>query len=276
MHMAHARPLLFARKPAPVQICWLAYPGTTGMTAMDYRLTDPYLDPPGADEECYAEKSFRLADTFWCYDPLTTEPAVNPLPALKNGFITFGSLNNFCKVNEPVLKLWAQVLRAVDRSQLLLLAPETRHRSHVTDFLESDGISSDRIRFADLRPRSDYLQLYHQIDLGLDTFPYNGHTTSLDSYWMGVPVVTMAGETVVGRAGVSQLMNLELPELIARSPDEFVAIARGLVNDLPRLSELRSTLRPRMEASPLMNAPRFAHSIEAAYREIWRVNCDSP
>jgi predicted O-linked N-acetylglucosamine transferase (SPINDLY family) len=187
--------------------------------------------------------------------------------------VTFGSLNNFCKVNEQVLALWARVLKTVDRSQLMLLAPETRHRSYAIEFLESAGVSSGRVRFEDLRLRRDYLELYHQIDIGLDTFPYNGHTTSLDSYWMGVPVVTMAGETVVGRAGVSQLMNLKLPELIARSPDEFVAIASGLAKDLPRLGEIRSTLRARMEASPLMNGPRFARSIETAYREIWRASC---
>ena len=123
------------------------------------------------------------------------------------------------------------------------------------------------------QPRRKYLELYHRIDLGLDTLPYNGHTTSLDSYWMGVPVVTLVGQTIVGRAGLSQLMNLQLPELIAHTPDQYVEIATNLASDLPRLSELRGTLRARMEQSPLMDAPRFARDIEAAYRTMWRTWC---
>src|SRR5205807_9165080 len=122
MHMAHGRPLLFARKPAPVQVSWLAYPGTTGLTTIDFRLTDPYLDPPGLDETCYSEQTVRLPDSFWCYDPLTDQPPINALPALQNGYVTFGSLNNFCKVNESVLNLWSRVLKAVDRSRLMILA----------------------------------------------------------------------------------------------------------------------------------------------------------
>jgi len=273
MHMMGSRLLLFARKPAPVQVCWLAYPGTTGLATMDYRLTDPYLDPPGQFDRFYAEKSIRLADTFWCYDPLTCEPPVNKLPALDHGVITFGSLNNFCKTNAVVLKLWARVLHAAEQSRLMLLAYEGLHRQRTMEFLVQEGISAERIVFATPRLRPQYLGLYHQIDIGLDTVPYNGHTTSLDAYWMGVPVITLVGNTVVGRAGLSQLTNLGLPELIAQSADEFVTIAWQLASDVNRLSVLRHSLRQRMQQSPLMDAPRFARNIESAYSAMWRRWC---
>jgi len=273
MHMAHGRPLIFALKPAPVQVAWLAYPGTTGIDAIDYRLTDPYLDPPGQHDEEYSEKSIRLPDTFWCYDPLATEPAVNPLPATTAGHITFGSLNNFCKVNEGVLALWSQVLGAVPESRLLLLSNQGRHRERVLGVFKENGISPDRIEWLTPVPRRPYLEAYHRIDLCLDTFPYNGHTTSLDSFWMGVPVVTLVGQTVVGRAGLCQAMNLGLPELVARSPDHYVELAVGLATDLPRLAGLRASLRQRLQASPLMDAPRFARHVEAAYRQMWLAWC---
>jgi protein O-GlcNAc transferase len=273
LHMAKNRMLLFARKPAPVQVTWLGYPGTTGLSTMDYRLTDPYLDPPGSDDHFYSETSVRLPDTFWCYDPLDTALAVNGLPAQSRGFITFGSLNNFCKVTEQVPRLWAQVLKAVDRSRLMILCPEGSHRQPLLDLLQREGIHPDRIELVAPRPRAEYLELYHRIDLGLDTLPYNGHTTSLDSIWMGVPVITLVGRTAVGRAGMSQSTNLGLTELIAQTPQEYVEIAAGVARDLPRLAELRRTLRSRMQASPLMDAPRFARNIEAAYRRMWRNWC---
>jgi predicted O-linked N-acetylglucosamine transferase (SPINDLY family) len=273
MHMADGRPLVFSRKPAPVQAAWLAYPGTTGLSAMDYRLTDPYLDPPGLNDSFYSESSIRLPDSFWCYDPLVTEPAVNPLPAQTNGHVTFGCLNNFCKVNEPVLRLWAHVLKTVPGSRFMMLCPEGNHRQPLLDVLQREGISPDHVELIAGRPRLQYLELYHRMDVGLDTFPYNGHTTSLDSFWMGVPVVTLVGQTVVGRAGLSQLTNLGLPELIAQTPEQYVQIAADLTGNLPRLAELRRTLRARMQASPLMDAPRFARNVEAAYRQMWRNWC---
>jgi predicted O-linked N-acetylglucosamine transferase (SPINDLY family) len=272
MHTAGNRLLVFARKPAPVQVCWLN-PGTTGLSTIDYRLTDPYIDPPGLHDHDYSEESVRLPDTFWCYDPLASEPAVNALPALENGYITFGCLNNFCKVNVSVLKLWAQVLKAVDGSRLMLLAAEGSHRQHTLDLLEQEGVKPDRVTFVARRPRQQYLELYHRIDIGLDTFPYNGHTTSFDAFWLGVPVITIVGQTAVARGGLSLLRNLGLPELIAEKPEQFVSIAVELTNDLPRLRDLRATLRDRMHASPLMDAPRFARNIEAAYREMWRRWC---
>ncbi|MGA2231992.1 MAG: tetratricopeptide repeat protein, partial [Tepidisphaeraceae bacterium] len=266
MHMSYGRPLLFARKPAPVQVVWLAYPGTTGMSAMDYRLTDPHLDPledPPGDRDCwYSEESVRLPDSFWCYDPLTSEPAVNELPALLNGRVTFGCLNNFCKVSDRTLALWGRVMAAVGNSRMVMLCPPGGHRSRVLDKMGEGGIASERIEFVEFQSRKRYLEVYHRIDLGLDTFPYNGHTTSLDSYWMGVPVVSAIGVTAVGRAGWSQLSNLNLRELAGETGEDFVRIAVELAKDLPRLGELRRTMRERIERSPLMDAGRFARGME--------------
>jgi protein O-GlcNAc transferase len=274
LHTDHNRLLVFARKPAPVQVTWLGYPGSTGLTTIDYRLSDPYLDPPGMDESVYSERTVRLPDTFWCYDPLDgRELPVTALPALETGVVTFGCLNNFCKINDGTLALWAQALRQVGSSRLLLLTPEGSHRQAATEVLAREGVAGDRIEFVPRRSRRDYMKLYQRIDIALDSMPYNGHTTSLDSFWMGVPVVTQVGRTAVGRAGWCQLSNLGLAELAARTPEEFVRIAVAWAADLPRLSQLRSTLRQRMEASPLMDAPRFARNMEAAYRGMWRTWC---
>jgi len=172
------------------------------------------------------------------------------------------------------LRLWARVLRAVDCSKLILLTGEGSHRQRTLEFLETEGIAAERVVFQGFLPRPDYLKLYHHIDIGLDTFPYNGQTTTLDAVWMGVPVVTILGQTTAtARAGASLLHNLGTPELVADSPNQFVSIAVELANDLPRLSELRASLRQRLKQSPLMDAPRFAGSVEAAYRSMWQRWC---
>jgi predicted O-linked N-acetylglucosamine transferase (SPINDLY family) len=273
LHMLGNRLPLFARKPAPVQITFAGYPGTTGLEAIDWRITDRHLEPPGS-EHAFVEKPLVLPDTFWCYDPRSTEPAVNVLPAMQAGYITFGCLNNFCKLNDAVLTLWAKVMRQVEHSRLLLLAPEGKHRIRTLEFLSAEGIGAERVEFVGHQSRGEYLLTYHRIDLGLDTFPYNGHTTSLDSAWMGVPVVTLVGSISVGRAGLSQLSNIGLEELAGATPDEFMRIAVELAGDLPRLTQLRSALRQRMEQSPLMDAGKFARDIEAAYRAAWQAWCE--
>jgi predicted O-linked N-acetylglucosamine transferase (SPINDLY family) len=277
MHMGGNRLQLFASKPAPVQVAWLAYPGTTGLPAMDYRITDVHLDPPDVDvSEIYSERSVCLPDSFWCYDPLTRAPEVNPLPASRDGTITFGCLNSYKKTNAEVFALWARVLRAVDRSRLLLLAQPGEPRARARDEFARAGVDPDRLEFVELQARRDYLAHYHRIDCCLDTFPAGGHTTSLDSFWMGVPVVALLGRTAVGRAGLCYARNLGLEELVAETPDQFVAIAVDLTRDLPRLARLRAELRGRMERSPLMDGPRFARNLESAYRGIWRRWCETP
>lgn len=278
VHMGGNHLLAFARKPAPVQVTWLGYPGTTGMDAMDWRLSDPYLDPPpksgtanepGPNDAFYSERTFRLANTFWCYDPLADGPAPNNLPALDKDSVTFGCLNNLCKLNDDVLVLWSRVLLAVPRSVLLVRVPAVSAQRRVLATLQQLGIDPTRVQLVGNQSRMDYLKTYHRIDIALDTFPYNGHTTSIDAFWMGVPVVTLIGRTVVGRAGWSQLSNLGLTELAATDADQFVAIAKDLAENLLRLNDLRDGLRQRLQQSPLMDAPRFARSIESAYRQMW-------
>ena len=273
MHTGNNRLLVFARKPAPVQVTYLAYCGSTGLGTMDYRLTDPYLDPPGRDEQFYSEQSVRLQETYWCYQPPIAMPPVNPLPALEAGHVSFGSLNNFCKVSPPVLAAWSRLLKAVPGSTLLLHAHAGSHRDRVRTFLTEQGISAGRLTFVDFLPTAEYFRVYQQIDVALDTFPYGGGTTTCDALWMGVPVVSLAGQTAVGRGGLSILSNVGLPDLVARDLEQYVEIAASLANDLPRLSQLRATLRGRMQKSPLMDAPRFARHIEAAYRDMWRRWC---
>jgi protein O-GlcNAc transferase len=280
MHMAGGRPLMLARKPAPVQVAWLAYPGSTGSWAIDYRLTDPHLDPPGQHDDWYSEKSIRLPDTFWCFDPYglaadrtASLPEPGQLPLENDGFVTFGCMNNFSKINEHILSLWSRVLGKLPTSRLRMLAVRGDCRQRTLDKFAAKGIAAERIDFVDFQPRPLYLEEFTKIDICLDTFPYNGHTTSLDSYWMGVPVVTLIGPTVVGRAGWSQLVNLKLTELAAKTEDEFVRLALKLADDPRGLAELRRTLRNRIASSPLMDASRFARNIENAYRAMWTQWC---
>ncbi|MHB1555917.1 MAG: O-linked N-acetylglucosamine transferase, SPINDLY family protein, partial [Isosphaeraceae bacterium] len=276
LHTAGNQLLVFARRPAPVQVTWLGYPGTTGMSAIDYRLTDPYVDPPGLYDDRYSERSWRLPDTIWCYEPHPDSPPVNDLPAGENGVLTFGCLNNPVKINEPSVAIWAAVLRAVPRSRFLLRTFRGPARGRVLAMFERQGIGANRLEFVDALPRLEYLRQYHRIDLALDPLPYNGHTTSFDAAWMGVPTLTIPGRMAVGRVGSSILHNLGLEDLIADSPEGLAAIAARLAADRPGLRGLRASMRDRMARSPLTDAPRFARGIEHAYREMWRGWCHPP
>ena len=272
LHSAGGRLRLFACKPAPVQITWLGYAGTTGLDAIDYRITDPYVDPPGTDLGVYSEACLHLPETLWCYDSLDPDLSVGPLPALTAGVVTFGCQNSYRKVQPGVLSLWARVLRELPGSRLLLYAEEPSQKS-ILRKLSAEGVEPERVEFGRRVSRREYLGRYQRIDIGLDTFPFTGATTSLDALWMGVPVVTLTGGTSLHRAGTCLAMNLGLPELVASSEPELVAKAVALAGDLPRLAQLRAELRPRLEASPLADAPRFARHLEAAFRTAWRRYC---
>jgi len=276
MRMASNRMLCFALKPAPVQVTYLAYCSTTGLEEMDYRLSDPYLDPPNRDERWYSEKTVRLPRTYWCYAPAEEAPLPGPLPALENHFITFGSFNAYSKVTPPTWQVWCEILRQVPRSKLLVHAPPGRHRGKAYDILRSYGLDPKRLTFLPSTGTIEYFQQYQQIDLALDPFPYTGGTTTCDALWMGVPVVSLAGDLAVTRGGLSILSNLGLQELVADSPAKYVQIAVSLANNTHILSELRATLRQRMASSPLMNPTQFARDVEAAYRLMWREWCAKP
>jgi protein O-GlcNAc transferase len=276
MHMDGARRLLFARRPAPVQVAWLAYPGTTGSPSIGWRLTDPWIDPPHDPDidDQYTERSLRLPDAFWCYDSLASDVDVNDLPALTNGYITFGCLNNPCKLTDATLALWSQVFAALPDSKLLLMAPEGSARERLIERFKAIGLDPARVKFIGFQARADYLRTYQQIDIALDTFPANGHTTSLDAFWMGVPVPTRYGRSAVSRAGLCLLANLGLPELATDNDADYAAIVTTLARDIPRLAALRAGLRARMEASPLMDGARFARNMEAAFRHMWQAWCE--
>jgi predicted O-linked N-acetylglucosamine transferase (SPINDLY family) len=265
LHMAHNRLLAFARKPAPVQVTYLGYCGTTGLGTMDYRFSDPYLDPPGSDLSCYSEETVRLPRTYWCYQP-RGEPPVGEAPAARNGYVTFGCMNSFAKVSPATMELWAAVLRRKAGSKLILHCRPGGHRNEVLQFFEARGVARERVELIGFQPCPDYMQTYQRIDIGLDPFPYGGGITTCDALWMGVPVVTLSGRTAVGRGGRSILSNLGLGELAASSEQEYAQLAM----ETDRWIQLRGTLRQRMRESPLMDVPRFARDVEGAYREMWR------
>ncbi len=275
LHMDRNRLRVFARRPAPVQLTYLGYCGTTGLQAMDYRLSDPFLDPPGADLGGYSEKTMRLSRSYWCYEPLGPSPDVSPPPALVAGHLTFGCLNNFAKVSPAALELWLGILQAVPASRLLLHAPAASCRERIRRSFDSCALPAERLEFVAREGWPEYIRTLQRVDVALDPFPYGGGITTCDALWMGVPVVSLSGKTAVGRGGRSILSNIGLPELIADTPLQYLEIARELANDLPRLSQLRKTLRQRLDQSPLRDAPAHARQIEAAYREMWIAWCKS-
>ena len=278
-HTARNRLLVFARKPAPVQVTWLGYPNTTGLDPIDYRITDAVSDSVGQTEAWHSEKLVRLPEVFSCYRPPNQAPEVNVPPVLKNGYIMFGSFNHFAKINATVLDLWARLLVRLPASRLLLKArsladPETA-KQVLAVFAEHD-VTADRL---DLQSGelsvAAHLDLYHGVDIALDPFPYNGTTTTCEALWMGVPVITLAGQTHVSRVSASLLTHLGRPEWIASSETEYIEKCAGLAADLPWLAELRAGQREQMRLSPLCDAPRFTKNLEAAFREVWRRRCEA-
>jgi protein O-GlcNAc transferase len=277
-HTGNSRLLVFARKPAPVQVTWLGYPDTTGMPVMDYRLTDEVADPEGNSDEYYSETLVRLKEGFLCYLPPDGAPDVSRLPALESGRITFGSFNNLPKVNEKVIEEWSRILLQVPGSSLLLkgksLADEsTKHR--YMDLFIKNGVTSDQIKMLPKTSSiSEHLDLYNRVDIGLDPFPYNGTTTTCEALWMGVPVVTLRGDRHSARVGESILTRLGLKELITVNGEEYVRRAVRLAGVLDRLEELRAGMRRRMMESHLCNSKSFARIIETAFRGMWKSFCD--
>lgn len=272
-HTAGNRLGVFARRPAPVQATWLGYLNTTGLEAMDYRISDAYADPPGAADALHSERLVRLPASQWCYRPFA-EAAVTPLPARVSGTVTFGSFNNLAKLTPPVIDLWARLLAALPAARLSLAAvPQGKARERLGERFAVHGVETSRLTFLDRLPAERYWELFFGVDIALDPFPYNGGTTTCDALWMGLPVVTLAGERSVSRSGASLLATLGHPEWVARSPDDYVAIATALAGDVAKLAELRSGLRQRMQASPLMDEAGFTAALENAYRRMWRDWC---
>lgn len=279
-HTANNRLLVFARKPAPLQVSWLGYPNTTGLSAIDFRLTDARADPPGNSDALHTESLVRLQHSFLCYGAPHNAPETGSPPSQSAGHITFGSFNNLAKTTPEVIRSWSRVLSGVPGSRLLLKSratgdPATRQRL-LTLFSET-GISAERIGFLEPEASHDkHLAAYRQIDIALDTFPYNGTTTTCEALWMGVPVITLAGRVHAARVGVSLLTQAGLQDLIAQDETGYTDAAVRLSRDTQRLAALRSGLRQTMRHSSLCDDGGFTLELERAYRHLWADWCRSP
>lgn len=271
-HIARNRILLFAYKPAPIQISYL-YQATTGLAAMDYRITDTYADPIGMTEHCYSEELLRLPNSYWCYQPPMEAPEVSELPAINSKQITFACVNHLSKVGPSVIALWSQILQKVKQSQLMIFSHSGDTNKHIIQSFEKHGITIAQLLIRNHQSFAEYLKAYELIDITLDPFPYNGGTTTCESLWMGVPVITLAGNSCMSRGGVSILSNIGLKDLIAHTSEDYVQIAMRLATNLPNLQQLRSQLRKKMRSSPLMDAQAFTHNLEFIYREVWKKWC---
>jgi protein O-GlcNAc transferase len=271
-HTSGNRLPVFARRAAPVQVSFIGYPDTTGVAEMDYRLSDAIADPPGSERLC-TERLVRLPGCFLCYRPPDTAPAVERPPCEKNGLVTFGSFNNLAKVNPEVIAVWAQLMRELPESRLVLKNPSltdksTRERYEV--LFADAGISAERVRLLGYIPDDvGHLGAYAWIDIALDTFPYNGTTTTCEALWMGVPVVSLRGDRHSARVGASLLAAAGFPEWIADTPGQYVHIARSLAQDAARLADLRMHLRDRVAKSRLCSGEGYARAVEGAYDEMY-------
>ena len=280
LHMSGTRLRAFAMRPAPVQITYLGYCATSGMTAMDYVLTDRNLDPydgpdpaGGAPSPIHSERLLHVDGCYWCYGEPSGLPDTNPLPAtaVNNGTVTFGSLNSFTKLNDGVFDVWAELLRRVPNSRLFLVVPGGPERQEfVRQLWVRRGIAGHRIAMTEIVSAFEYFLLYQNVDIALDPFPYAGGTTTMDALFMGVPVVTLEGRWATARAGVTLLKTAGLSQWITQTPEQYVQLATALAADLPGLAQTRANLRNHLRSSPLMDAPRFAADLCNALRRAWR------
>jgi len=277
-HTADNRLLMFSLRPAPIQATWLGYPNTTGMSCMDYRLTDAVADPPGAVDRWYTEKLIRLPHAFLCYQSDEANPAVTACPHPEQGHITYGSFNALPKITPDVIRTWAAIMTATPDSRLILKATAFKHestRERIIEAFGKHGIAAERLDLPGLVPnRDEHLAMYSKIDIGLDPFPYNGTTTTFEALWMGVPVISLVGDRHASRVGASILHHVGIPELATDTVDEYIGLARSLATDKQRLVRMREALRPKMLESGIMDPQRFARSLEDAYRAMWKTWCD--
>jgi protein O-GlcNAc transferase len=274
-HTSGNRLLVFARKPAPIQATWIGYFNTTGVKAIDYIISDKYMVPP-EDEHLYTEKPLRMAKSA-CYQVHKYNIPVAPPPVLKNGYLTFGCFSTLGKFSSEVLEVWAEILKAIPDSRLYLknaaFGLETTRVEYREKF-QKMGVDPERIDFQGAGPLEMYLVEYNNVDLMLDTFPYNAGTTALDALWMGLSMITLKGDRLVARIGEGLLGALELEEFIAKDKQDYVAKAVAYSKNPQRLAEVRGQLRAKLEAHPMTNPPVFTRGLEDAYRSVWRKWCE--
>lgn len=272
-HTANNRLPVFARKPAPVQVTWLGYLNTSGLDAMDYRLTDHYADPPGVADRHHTETLVRLPDSQWCYRHPGATPPVSELPALATGTLCFGSFNKYQKLSVLLLDLWAKLLLQSAGARMLFVGVPQDEQPRLAEFFAERGVAVERLEMHGRVPLAEFRELHRRVDIALDSHPYSGATTTCDSLWMGVPTLTLTGATSISRSSASLLHTVGLDQWIARTAKEFVQLARHNAADLRRLAELRAGLRERIKASPLMDAARFTRNIESSYQTMWQAHC---
>jgi len=277
-HTGGNRLLVFARKPAPIQVSWLGYPNTTGLQAIDYRLTDEIADPPGEADALHTEALVRLPGGFLCFRPgiAVAGAAVTPRDAGADR-MTFGSFNTLSKVTSDVIRAWAEVLNGIPGSRLLIKSEtldEAGARSRITGAFAAHGVEPERIELLPwIEDYAQHMALYSRVDVALDTFPYNGTTTTCEALWMGVPVVTLRGNRHAARVGASVLYHAGLPQWIAESEPGYIALATGSAADLPALRLSRPAIAERVRTSVLTNQARFTDELEGVYRRIWATYC---
>jgi len=265
---------VMAHRPAPVQASWLGYLSTSGLTRIDYRITDAFADPPGMAERFHTEKLARLPHSQWCYRALVHKEVPAAPPCVRNGFVTFGAFNQSAKISATVRGLWAEILKRTPGARLLIVGvPSGPATQMVLDDFSRHGVAPGAVTVTPRVSFEDYFGTIGSVDISLDTTPYSGGTTTCDTVWMGTPVLTLTGTRSVSRSASSVLGALGLQEWIAATPEEYVARAVAFAGDVETLVRLRQSLRPRMEASPLMDEPRFVRDMEALYRRMWRTWC---
>ena len=277
-HTKGNRLLVFGYKPAPIQITYLGFPNTTGLSTIDFRITDSFADPSGQTDGFYTEKLMRMPRTFLCYEAPENLPSIQKESFSKKGTITFGSFNNRVKINTEVIKVWSEILTRTANSRLILKAKQLTDSSvkdHLLELFRNHGVSPEQVILIEWAASSfDHFNLYNQIDIALDTFPYNGTTTTCEALWMGTPVIALKGDRHAGRVGVSLLSNVGTKGLIADSQEDYIEKAVALANDTVKLQQLQKDLRGMMEGSPLMDAVSFTRELETIYRRIWHGWCD--
>lgn len=273
-HASAQRLGVFALQPAPVQLTWLGYLHSTGLTRIAHRLSDARADPPGASDQRHTEKLVRLPHCLWCFRPAYVAEFAAQAPCLKNGHITFGSFNHVAKLTGTARRLWAQIMLRLPQSRLLLVGvPEGRARADLLRDFAAAGVGGERLTVLPRVSMGEYLQQFGAVDIALDSMPYGGGTTTFDALWMGVPVLTLAGERSASRSAASILGALGLEQWIAVTPEEYLRRALSHAADPQGVAALRGSLRGRLQASPLMDEVRFARDVEAVYRSLWRAWC---
>jgi protein O-GlcNAc transferase len=274
-HAGAMRLGVFAERPAPVQVTWLGYLNTTGLTRVQYRLCDSHTDPAGLTDHLHTETLVRLPNSQWCYRPVSTISPVTEPPLERNGFVTFGSFNHAPKLSLTVRRLWCEILKRLPESRLVVVGvPEGIARDRMMQTFQEAGISASRLTFTARLPLDQYFRSFNAVDIALDSTPYSGGTTTCDALWMGVPVVTSPGPRSVSRSGASILSTVGLSAWIAPAPEDYVRIAVELSREKAAIAQLRASLRGRMRESPLMDETRFVRDLERAYRRMWRSWCE--